>query len=234
MLAALALVAGSLPQTAALAEGPACRIPPQLPSARFEPAPPGARRTLPVAGYLLALSWSPEYCAGRGDRPRDRLQCSGSAGRFGFILHGLWPEGEGRAWPQYCAAAQPLPPVLLRRHFCATPSVDLLQHQWAKHGVCMTRDPARYLAAGERLFRLVRYPDMAGFADRRSTVAQFTRAIARANPGIPESAIRVQRSPRGWLQEVRICLNRGFRPRACPAHVTGAGTGETLRVRRLR
>lgn len=217
---------------AALAEVPACRVPSALPSARVEVVPPGARRVRPIAGYLLALSWSPEYCAARGRR--DPVQCGGTLPRFGFILHGLWPEASGPAYPQYCAPARALPPAIIRANFCATPSVQLQQHQWAKHGVCMTPTPQRYFDQGRRLFALVRYPDMESEANSRTTVGAFARRFAESNPGMPATAVRIQRSPSGWLQEVRICLSRSFRLRACPAHVDGARANDTLRVRRQR
>src|SRR5690349_10145635 len=53
------------------------------------------------AYYVLALSWSPTYCAerrGNGYEP----QCDGRQGRpYAFVLHGLWPQHE-RGWPQNC------------------------------------------------------------------------------------------------------------------------------------
>src|SRR5262245_6737859 len=50
--------------------------------------------------YLLALSWSPTFCADVGDRRRDP-QCSPRGRPFAFVLHGLWPQYE-RGWPQDC------------------------------------------------------------------------------------------------------------------------------------
>jgi len=219
-------------QGAAVADGPACRVPAVLPQARFEAIPPGARRVVPIGGYLLALSWSPEYCAARGRR--DPVQCDATSSPFGFILHGLWPEAGGPRYPQYCAPARALSPAIVRANFCATPSVRLQQHQWAKHGICMTASPQRYFDQARRLFALVRYPDMASEASSRTTAGAFARRFAEANPGMPAAAVRIQRGPDGWLQEVRICLSRSFRPRACPVHVDGARANDILRIRRQR
>ncbi len=51
--------------------------------------------------YLLALSWSPTYCAGLSPGRRDP-QCDGRP--YAFVLHGLWPQHE-RGWPQDCRSA---------------------------------------------------------------------------------------------------------------------------------
>src|SRR5262245_40576168 len=50
--------------------------------------------------YLLALSWSPTYCAGLDDGRYDP-QCHGRERRpYAFVLHGLWPQFENR-WPEF-------------------------------------------------------------------------------------------------------------------------------------
>jgi ribonuclease I len=72
----------------------ACTLPDRIPAPR--PAGPGAsepRRIVPTAAYTLAMSWSPQICdrAGRSDD----YQCDTSRNRFGFVLHGLWPDGQG-------------------------------------------------------------------------------------------------------------------------------------------
>lgn len=211
-----------------------CRIPDRIAAPRAESARPGERRIVPVTNHLLALSWSPEFCRTRGRDPAHRMQCgglaNGGAGRFGFILHGLWPETNGPRWPQWCRPVGALPRTLVRDHLCTTPSVRLIQHQWAKHGSCMTRDPGRYLRAGSILYRAVRYPDMDRLSRGRLTVAQFARAFAAANRGVSTDMISVRSNRRGWLTEVRICLARDFRPQPCRTWQRGARPNETLRI----
>lgn len=215
-----------------------CRVPDRIEAPRAVPVPPGERRVTPVTRHILALSWSPEFCrTRRGDR-RHRMQCggiaNGGAGRFGFILHGLWPETNGPRWPQWCRPVTALPRALVREHLCTTPSVSLIQREWAKHGSCMTRDPARYLRAGTILYRAIRYPDMNALSRRPLTVGQFARAFAAANRGISPDMVRVQSNARGWLTEVRICLARNFRPQRCPRWQHGARSNERLRIWRGR
>ena len=216
--------------TSALAQAPSCRLPGTIEPARpIAPPADEAPRRGPVAGYLLALSWSPEYCRTRTRDPDDRLQC-GSGNRFGFILHGLWPEGDGPAAPRWCRPAEALPPALVKQHLCATPSVALLQREWAKHGTCASRSAAGYLKAGSLLYGAVRYPDMDGMSRQRLTVGEFRRAFARANRGIAPDMLAIDTNPRGWLTEVRLCLDDRMRPRACPRHVRDARDDRPIRI----
>lgn len=207
-----------------------CRAPQSLSAPpAYRPADE-PRRVKPVAGYLLALSWSPEFCRTRKDMPRARTQCGGQDGSFGFILHGLWPEARDSSYPRWCRPAQPLPEALVKRHFCAMPSAALQARQWAKHGGCMTKAPATYFAVAQTLFDAVRFPDMDALSRRRVTVAQFVQRFALANDGLQPAMIRVKLNERGWLEEVRLCLGTDFRPRACPAHVQGARGDSVLKI----
>lgn len=198
-----------------------CRMPETLAPL---PAPQrgrdAVRRVVPIAGYTLALSWSPEFCRGREDDRGQALQCSRRFGEFGFVLHGLWPEGRTAAYPQYCASPHSNVPLsVVRQNLCTMPSPRLIQHQWDKHGSCMARDPARYFQTAARLFAAVKLPDMERLSRRPLTQGMLKREIARLNPGMPATAITLKSNARGWLQEVRLCLGMDYRPRACPAHV---------------
>lgn len=182
-----------------------------------------------IRGYLLALSWSPQYCR-RGGRD---AQCDGSAGRFGFILHGLWPEGAGRDYPQWCAPAKPLSPAIVRAQFCITPSTRLIAHEWAKHGTCATSDPADYFAASRKLYTSIRYPDMDALSRRpKLDAGAFKRAFSAANPRLrPSNLIVTTNRNGGWLREVRVCLDTAFRPEPCPrTRSRGAPDGAPVRI----
>jgi ribonuclease T2 len=209
----LILLAALLP-AAAHAQALSCHVPDRLPRAAVET---GQRRVLPIGGYTLALSWSPEYCRFRQDSGRDAFQCGAPSGKFGFVLHGLWPDGRGDLWPQYCRKTEPVPEPVVRATLCVMPSVDLQQHEWAKHGTCAFRDPAAYFWAARRLFSAVRYPDMDALSRNRALkVAEFASAFAARNPGVGASMIRVDLDGKGWLEEVKLCLDTRFRPANCP------------------
>jgi ribonuclease T2 len=196
-----------------------CRVPKRLPLAQSMRISLDQVRVIPVTDYSLALSWSPQYCRTRG--AQDGLQC-GAGTDFGFVLHGLWPEGEGRSWPQYCKPVGPVPADVSRRAFCATPSVELQQHEWAKHGSCMTDSPAAYFKAGTALFNALKWPNMDRLSRARTNVSELTSAFVAANRGLRQDMIRVALSNGGWLEELRVCLDADFRPARCPRDAPGA------------
>ncbi len=201
-----------------------CRAPASLPRPQIENPSPSQIRRVPVAGYVLALSWSREYCKSKSGRG---MQCDGSIGDFGFILHGLWPEAAGPNYPQYCRSAAVLPRAVLSQNICMSPDVQLLQHSWTKHGTCMSRRPETYFKAARVMYRAIEFPDM----DRLSrqyksgkplSVGGLADAFAGTNEGLPANALSIKTNGRAWLQEVRVCLGKNFKPRRCPSHMRGA------------
>jgi ribonuclease T2 len=213
----------------AFAQAPQCIIPKNLARPKVERAQPNQMKKAPVTGNILALSWSPQFCRERAGDPRHSSQCN-VKGQFGFILHGLWPDGPGRNDPAWCAPATPLPPALLARNFCMMPSVQLQQHQWAKHGTCASRDPDRYFKASAILYDALKWPDMNALSFERPRVGDFIQSFVAANPGLPANAVRVTVTAGGWLDEVRICLDTNYRARPCPRDVGGASPKRTLKI----
>ncbi len=216
LLAALLL---ALP-AAASAQAYQCRAP----QVRSVPpiTPDGPRRSLPVTGYTLALSWSPEFCKPRAGQRAHAAQCSGANGSFGLVVHGLWPES-GSSWPQWCTPEAPLTPADIRASMCMMPSERLIARQWAKHGSCMVSNPSAYLKITRILWDSLRIPDYDRISrEEPLTAGRIRAALADANPGIPESAIGVKLSPRGWLEEIRLCYAKTFRPTRCTPSRFGA------------
>ena len=226
--AAALLLAPALAKAQALQCAIPARVPPihpELPSAD-QPA-----RVLPIGGYTLAISWSPEYCHDHGRDPQAAQQC-GRGSRFGFTLHGLWPDGIGPQWPQYCRAAPLLPAAVIRPQLCATPSAQLVQHEWAKHGTCMAGEtPASYFARSTGLYHRLRYPDMDALSRQPAlSVGMLAAAFARANPGIDASMLRVTANARGWLDEVWLCLDKRLAHTRCRANSGGLSADSVLQI----
>jgi ribonuclease T2 len=217
-----ALLAGSSLHQPTLAQAWQCKAPANLSRPKLEIATKSEIRRTPVTSYILALSWSPEYCRKRSKDPDMILQCDGKIGDFGFVLHGLWPEAAGPDYPQYCRTAGLLSRKVVADNICMTPSVQLLQHEWAKHGTCIARKPETYFGAAKLLFEAIEFPDMAKLSKEPLNAAGLAEAFATYNEGLPASAVKVKTNNRGWLEEARICLDKKFKPHACPSFVRGA------------
>jgi len=225
------LLATLLIAPACAKQAPSCEVPATLPRPMLEgPTADQPRRILPIGGYTLAASWSPQYCIDKSSSPRDRVRCGGD-NSFGFTLHGLWPDGEGKQWPQYCKPTRLVPDAVIREHLCSTPSPQLIQHEWEKHGTCMAEKPADYFAQAGKLFAELTFPDMKELSGRTMTAIEFQRKFADANPGMRPEEMRLNVTKAGWLEEVWICLDKRFHRQACPAHQGGASPGQVIRIR---
>lgn len=216
------------------AQAYSCAIPNRVPVPR--PDGPNAsqpRRVLPIGSYTLAITWTPQYCRSNARDESARFQC-GSGNRFGFTLHGLWPDGTGEKWPQYCKPAQILSPAVIRENLCATPSPQLLQHEWAKHGTCMDTTSDAYFDQARGLFGRLRYPDMNALSRRRLTAGQLANAVARANPGLRADMMRITATRQGWLDEIWLCMDKRLRFATCPVHQGGLAPGKPVKIWRGR
>ena len=180
-----------------------------FPAAPQERATPGA-----FDFYVLALSWSPEYCAGPG-RERASPQCD-PARRLGFVTHGLWPQYE-RGYPSACDS-RGAPPAAIAETGDLYPDPGLARHEWRMHGTCSGLPAAAYFRAVRQARDKVAIPEpLSDLArDGQTTAANIERAFAASNPGLRPEMMSVT-CRRGALQEVRICLDRDLRGfRACP------------------
>ena len=197
-------------------------------------APPierdGPVRRVPVTGYTLAMSWSPEFCKGRETSGADAVQCAGRNGRFGLVVHGLWPEGRG-TWPQWCPTARKVQPVELKRNLCMMPSARMQAHEWGKHGACMVRRPESYFKVTRILWDGLRLPDLDRLSKEDELTAGGLRArFTAANPGWRPEAIGLVLSERGWLRELRLCYDKRFMPQPCDRRRFGPADGVPIQI----
>jgi ribonuclease T2 len=183
--------------------------------------------------YLLSLSWSPAYCL---ESPGAE-ECSGPR-RYGFIVHGLWPQGD-RDSPQFCDVHRAVPETVVEALTDIMPARGLVYHEWSAHGTCSGLDPAEYFELLRRARSRVAVPDeliKPLAAVSRSTDA-LRAAFLRVNPRYPPGSVLItcsrQDTPR--LREVRLCLNRDLSPRACGASaLRGACRADQLIVPPVR
>jgi len=167
--------------------------------------------------YVLSLSWSPQHCSTPAGE-RDRMQC-GETRQYDFIVHGLWPQYE-RSWPQFCETGEQLSKPVIDGVLDIMPSPGLIRHQWRKHGVCTGDNAARYFDRTRRAFQNVKIPAALRSPKQARSVAPavIQREFLAVNPGVPAEALTVSCSGR-FLQEVRVCLTRDLKARACSAEV---------------
>jgi ribonuclease T2 len=165
--------------------------------------------------YVLALSWSPSYCASKGG-DADPQQC-GLAKPPGFTAHGLWPQFE-RGSPQNCAAdSRNIDRETLRRIEPVMPSDSLARHEWQKHGTCSGLSQAGYFSMLMRAVEKVRIPGQFTQmpAARQVSPSMVETAFLQANPGMEPKGFAAVCGGR-YLSEVRICMTKDLKFRACP------------------
>ena len=171
--------------------------------------------------WVLALSWSPTWCALEGDAQAAE-QCH-PARDTGWILHGLWPQYH-RGWPSYCPTdARPPSPAQTRAMADIMGSGGLAWHQWKKHGSCSGLPGEDYFALARRAFGTVTRPEVFRRLDTavRLPARVVEDAFLDANPGLAPDMLTVT-CRAGRIQEARLCLSRdALAPVACGRDVAG-------------
>ncbi len=210
--------------------------------ASIQPAP--AAPAVPAAGapptetynfdfWILALSWSPDYCATDGQS--DVQQCA--AGRqLGFVLHGLWPQ-YNRGYPSYCSGEK-MPASVAARFPNLYPNDALYSYQWEKHGTCSGLNPEQYLGASARIKAMVAIPDAYRRMPQpvRTTPTDIKRNFMAANPGMRDLSLAVFCSGSGrYLTEVWVCVGLDEALTSCSSEIRSRertscqGSGVTMR-----
>jgi ribonuclease T2 len=232
LFAAIPVISGTFFMiTAAFAQN-ACRLPNDIRPFTIEQMRQRAEdpvRLYPVDGYLLALSWSPAFCADARPSSDSKFQCERN--RFAFVVHGLWPQSSKAKTvaeqPAYCREAQPISLNTHKAHLCTVPGVKLMTHEWQKHGVCAFQTPEQYFDRISAMRGVLKLPNFDVVADRQITAATIRDAFVKANPALPRNAIMVDSDKKSRLREVRLCYNVAFEYAACDR----VGTPDNIAVR---
>lgn len=164
--------------------------------------------------YVLALSWTPNWCALEGDA-RDSEQCDASRD-FGWTLHGLWPQYH-RGWPSFCRTAE-RPPSRGMTNAMADimGSSGLAWHQWKKHGTCSGLSAPAYFALSRDAYASVNRPEIFRKLDKPVTLPSWVveEAFLKANPGWDKDMLTIT-CRQGRIQEARLCLSKELEPVPC-------------------
>ncbi|HUO54560.1 MAG TPA: ribonuclease T2 [Rhodoblastus sp.] len=164
--------------------------------------------------YVLALSWSPSFCAVNGDRAP--AQCATGANP-GFVVHGLWPQYDN-GFPSRCPGNPFLPFSVLSSLGDLYPDQGLARHEWRQHGLCSGKSPTGYFADVRAARAVVAIPAAfkAPGAERSLSPLDIQRAFFEANPRLRPGMMALT-CRRGMFQEARFCLSKDLRDFvACP------------------
>src|SRR5260221_13186418 len=110
--------------------------------------------------YLLALSWSPSFCEGAGERKNESKSAQQQCGErpYSFVVHGLWPQYE-KGFPEYCEQPPPkLDRALVSSMLDLMPSPRLIFNEWRRHGTCAGFAARRYFEELRNARAVVKIP----------------------------------------------------------------------------
>ena len=164
--------------------------------------------------YVLALSWSPTWCALEG-KARNSPQCDESKDH-GWVLHGLWPQFH-RGWPSYCNTVNAPPSRGMTNDM-----VDIMGssgsawHQWKKHGVCSGLTASAYYELARQAYDSIERPGVLRKLERPVTLpaSLIEQAFIKDNPQLTPDMVTVT-CKFGRIQEARICLSKSLDPVPC-------------------
>lgn len=164
--------------------------------------------------YVMALSWSPNWCEIEGDAKRSD-QCD-ARHDHGWILHGLWPQYH-RGFPSYCQTGERAP---TRGQTNAMADImgtgGLAWHQWKKHGVCSGLSSAEYYELSGEAYASIKRPEVFRklTKDIKLPASVVEDAWLKANPQLEADGITIT-CRQGYIQEARVCLSRDLEPVPC-------------------
>ena len=167
--------------------------------------------------YVLALSWSPDFCAGRGGS--DSEQC-GPGRNPGFVLHGVWPQYQ-KGFPQNCSSV-PFPSPLKQEFPGLFPNERLYAHEWRRHGTCSGLSTREYLSVAQKLKQAAPLPPRYRHLREpvRTTTAALKKEFKVVDASLPDNGMAMFCSGSGrFLKEVFLCYNRQGKPTACSPEI---------------
>jgi ribonuclease T2 len=208
--------------------GQQCVIPGNVPSTRPTKVD-YKNKDIAVDYHGLAISWSPQFCnSPAGQNPRNSWQCSEN--RFGFVVHGLWPQSakarRNDEHPRNCKAPEILPATTIKPHLCTMPGAQLIQDEWVKHGTCAWPNAAAYLDQVEALYKNLVLPDLRGGMTRAGAIRKII-VDANKSKGLKPEHTQVRVVSGNRFSELMICYDKKFRFTAC----ADPGTPDDVEVR---
>ncbi|WP_108484883.1 ribonuclease T2 family protein [Oceaniglobus ichthyenteri] len=164
--------------------------------------------------YVLALSWSPTWCALEGNG-RQSPQCGADADN-GWVMHGLWPQFH-RGYPSYCRTTARDPSRGQTRAMAdIMGDPGAAWYQWKKHGRCAGLSADDYFATARRAYDNITRPEVFRKLDRavKLPASVIEDAFIKDNPTLTPDMITIT-CKANRIQEARICLSKSLSPVPC-------------------
>ncbi len=159
--------------------------------------------------YVLALSWSPEFCHSHPSSPECELK------HFGFVVHGLWPQYVN-GYPEHCSMQPGLSNPASMTDIM--PGASLVEHEWTMHGTCSGLTPDEYFRLVRQAFESVKISPRFS-APRQAfsiTPQELKEQFIAANPRLKAENLSVI-CGNNYLTGISVCLDKHLQPRACQA-----------------
>lgn len=166
--------------------------------------------------YVMALSWSPNWCRIEGDAKKSP-QCEED---HGWILHGLWPQFH-RGWPSYCNTPERQPSRTMTGEMADIMGTSgLAWHQWKKHGTCSGLSARDYFDLSREAYGHVTRPPVFRKLDKSVTLpaSVVEDAFLKANPELDKDMLTITCRD-GFINEARVCLSKDLEPVPCGSDV---------------
>ena len=164
--------------------------------------------------YVMALSWSANWCALEGDA-RNSPQCD-TREDHRWILHGLWPQFH-RGYPSDCKTSKRAPSRSMTADMADIMGTGgLAWHQWKKHGTCTDLSASDYYALSREAYATITRPPVFRKLDRtvKLPASVVEDAFLKDNPTLKRNNITIT-CRQGYIQEARICLSKNLDPVPC-------------------
>lgn len=158
--------------------------------------------------YLLDMPWGPEFCS----IADTSAQCRPP--QQSFAVHGLWPQNNDGSYPIFCSHEEG--PANPRENFDITPDMQLLGHEWLKHGTCSAQGPKRFFEMEHQAFASIHIPAAFDHVDHGLSMSptEILDLFYKSNPDLPRGSLVVScRADR--FTAVEACFTTGLQPTKC-------------------
>lgn len=225
----------------------ACRLPQSIKQPELQRI--DYTNNVPVDSYVLAISWSPEFCSQNASQSPDNFQCA--LNQFEFVVHGLWGQNDKAKskfdHPRNCAQSV-VEPAIIKQMLCVLPGSKLIQGEWQKHGTCTGLTQKDYFSKTQILWSEFKRPTMQALIkdyqlreDARVKggyeiqAGQLLDAFINKNSTagiagkLSKQALSIQVGKGGYLREIFVCYDKNFKYQACKQK--GMPDNYTLRIK---